>query len=43
MTGLSHLDSNFGSVFSIEAINEPVMDARKAPGFGDCKHASFWS
>ena len=38
MTALSHLDSNFGSVFAIEAVNEPIMDATQTPGYGDCKH-----
>ena len=36
MTSLSHLDPNFGSVFSIEAVNEPIMDATKTPNYGDC-------
>ncbi|KAI0692451.1 glycoside hydrolase family 5 protein [Cytidiella melzeri] len=35
MTTLSHLDPNFGSVFSIEAVNEPIMDASQTPGYGD--------
>ncbi|KAM5534496.1 hypothetical protein V8D89_011828 [Ganoderma adspersum] len=35
MTGLSHLDPNFSSVFSIEAVNEPMMDANDTPGYGD--------
>jgi len=35
MTVLSHLDSNFGSVTAIEAVNEPIMDARQTPGYGD--------
>jgi len=34
MTTLSHLDSNFGSVFAIEAVNEPIMDASKTPNYG---------
>lgn len=34
MTVLSHLDPEFGSVFAIEAINEPIMDATKTPNYG---------
>ncbi|KAF9779204.1 glycoside hydrolase family 5 protein [Thelephora terrestris] len=34
MTFFSHVDPDFESVFSIEAINEPLMDASKTPGFG---------
>ena len=36
MTTLSHLDSHFQSVFAIEAVNEPIMDATQTPGYGDC-------
>ncbi|KAK7686302.1 hypothetical protein QCA50_010526 [Cerrena zonata] len=35
MTALSHLDPDFGSVFAIEAVNEPIMDATQTPGYGD--------
>ncbi|KAI0642029.1 glycoside hydrolase family 5 protein [Trametes meyenii] len=35
MTALSHLDPSFGSVFAIEAANEPIMDANQTPGYGD--------
>ncbi|KAN0088223.1 glycoside hydrolase family 5 protein [Tylopilus felleus] len=35
MTSLSHLDPSFGSVFAIEAINEPIMNATLTPGYGD--------
>ncbi|KAJ3487873.1 hypothetical protein NLI96_g3230 [Meripilus lineatus] len=35
MTALSHLDPTFGSVFSIQAVNEPIMDANQTPGYGD--------
>ncbi|KAF9224170.1 glycoside hydrolase family 5 protein [Gyrodon lividus] len=35
MTTLTHLDPTFGSVFAIEAINEPIMDASKTPNYGD--------
>ncbi|KIK57091.1 glycoside hydrolase family 5 protein [Collybiopsis luxurians FD-317 M1] len=35
MTALSHLHPDFGSVFAIEAINEPIMDATQTPGYGD--------
>lgn len=34
MTSLSHLDPNFASVFAIEAVNEPIMDADQTPGYG---------
>jgi len=36
MTALSHLDPNFGSVAALEAMNEPIMDASKTPGLGEC-------
>jgi len=35
MASLSHLDPDFGSVFAIEAVNEPIMDATQTPGYGD--------
>ncbi|KAH9851872.1 glycoside hydrolase family 5 protein [Lenzites betulinus] len=35
MTTLSHLDPAFASVFAIEAVNEPIMDATQTPGYGD--------
>ncbi|EUC58893.1 glycoside hydrolase family 5 protein [Rhizoctonia solani AG-3 Rhs1AP] len=35
MTTLAHIDPDFSSVFSIEAINEPRMDANLTPGYGD--------
>ncbi|KAI0766145.1 glycoside hydrolase family 5 protein [Trametes elegans] len=35
MTTLSHLHPDFASVFSIEAVNEPIMDASQTPGYGD--------
>ncbi|KIK98196.1 glycoside hydrolase family 5 protein [Paxillus rubicundulus Ve08.2h10] len=35
MTALTHLDPTFGSVFAIEAVNEPIMDASQTPGYGD--------
>ncbi|KAH9166732.1 family 5 hypothetical beta glucosidase from glycoside dehydrogenase [Lactarius sanguifluus] len=35
MTALSHLHPNFKSVFSIQAVNEPIMDASKTPGYGE--------
>ncbi|KAH7909702.1 glycoside hydrolase family 5 protein [Hygrophoropsis aurantiaca] len=34
MTALSHLDPAFGSVFAIEAVNEPIMNATQTPGYG---------
>lgn len=36
MTALSHLDTDFGSVVAIEAVNEPIMDAASTPGYGSC-------
>lgn len=36
MTTLTHLDPAFSSVFAIEAVNEPAMDATQTPGYGDC-------
>lgn len=36
MTGLTHIDPAFRSVFSIQAVNEPTQDATKTPGLGDC-------
>ncbi|KAI0794399.1 glycoside hydrolase superfamily [Fomes fomentarius] len=35
MTALSHLDSDFEAVFSIQAVNEPIMDSSRTPGYGD--------
>ena len=37
MTLLSHCHPSFESVFSIEAVNEPIMDATQTPGLGKCK------
>ncbi|KAG2072055.1 glycoside hydrolase family 5 protein [Suillus decipiens] len=34
MTTLSHLDPDFGSVFAIEAINEPITNATFTPNYG---------
>lgn len=39
MTALSHLDSDFGSVVAIEAINEPIMNATETPGYGGCMYS----
>jgi hypothetical protein len=36
MTALSHLDPAFSNAVAIEAINEPIMDASKTPGYGNC-------
>lgn len=36
MTTLAHLDPTFGSVFAIEAVNEPIMDAAQTPDYGEC-------
>jgi hypothetical protein len=41
MTAFSHLDPDFDSVFAIEAINEPITDASKTPGFGTCQSSHF--
>lgn len=41
MTTFSHLDPAFNSVFSIEAVNEPIMDATQTPGYGDCMPLIF--
>jgi hypothetical protein len=38
MTALSHLDPNFGSVFAIEGINEPITDAAQTPDYGTCMY-----
>ncbi|KAI0731003.1 glycoside hydrolase superfamily [Earliella scabrosa] len=35
MTALSHLDPDFEAVFSIQAVNEPIMDGSLTPGYGD--------
>ncbi|KAI0047138.1 glycoside hydrolase family 5 protein [Auriscalpium vulgare] len=35
MTALAHLHPNFESVFAIEAVNEPIMDAAMTPNYGD--------
>ncbi|THH08906.1 hypothetical protein EW146_g8839 [Bondarzewia mesenterica] len=35
MTALTHLHANFASIFAIEAVNEPIMDASQTPGYGD--------
>ena len=37
MTFMSHLHPQFNSVFSIEAVNEPIMNATQTPGYGDCE------
>ncbi|KAI0734016.1 family 5 hypothetical beta glucosidase from glycoside dehydrogenase [Fomitopsis betulina] len=34
MTSLVHLDPAFSSVFAIEAVNEPIMNADETPGYG---------
>ena len=41
MTGITHLDPDFGSVFAIEAVNEPIMNADQTPGYGNCKYISL--
>ena len=40
MTFFSHVDPDFESVFAIEAINEPLMNATLTPGLGQCGHLS---
>ncbi|CAE6350407.1 unnamed protein product [Rhizoctonia solani] len=35
MTRMVYQDPDFSTVFAIEAVNEPVMDATKTPGYGD--------
>lgn len=35
MTAISHFDVDFWGVWAIEAVNEPIMDANKTPGYGD--------
>jgi len=34
MATLSHADTAFSNVVSIEAVNEPIMDANQTPGYG---------
>ncbi|KIK57089.1 glycoside hydrolase family 5 protein [Collybiopsis luxurians FD-317 M1] len=34
MTTISHLHPAFSSVFAIEAVNEPIMDAAQTPNYG---------
>jgi hypothetical protein len=36
MTTLSHVDPNFSTVVSLEAINEPIMNGDDTPGLGEC-------
>ena len=40
MTFFSHVDPDFESVFAIEAVNEPLMDANLTPGYGQCTSTS---
>ncbi|EUC58895.1 glycoside hydrolase family 5 protein [Rhizoctonia solani AG-3 Rhs1AP] len=35
MTAMIHLDPDFASVFALQAINEPTMNAEQTPGYGD--------
>ncbi|KAL4266664.1 glycosyl hydrolase 5 (cellulase A) family protein [Pleurotus pulmonarius] len=35
MTGLAHLDPMFKGAVSIQAVNEPIMDATLTPGYGE--------
>jgi hypothetical protein len=41
MTYLSQCHPSFGSVFAIEAVNEPLMDATQTPGLGECKSCAL--
>jgi hypothetical protein len=41
MTSLAHLDPAFSTVWAIEAVNEPEMDASQTPGYGDCEPPHF--
>lgn len=36
MTALTHLDPDFSDVVAIQAVNEPIGDSTKTPGYGDC-------
>ena len=36
MTALAHVHPAFESVFSLQAVNEPLMDANQTPGYGEC-------
>lgn len=36
---MAHVDPSFNTVFAIEAVNEPLMDATKTPGYGGCEFA----
>jgi hypothetical protein len=40
MASLTHLDPAFSSVFAIQAVNEPIMDATQTPGYGSCAATS---
>ncbi|CAE6448081.1 unnamed protein product, partial [Rhizoctonia solani] len=35
MTALTHIDPDFSTVFAIQAVNQPLMDAQKTEGYGD--------
>ncbi|KAG9224177.1 hypothetical protein CCMSSC00406_0006845 [Pleurotus cornucopiae] len=35
MTGMAHLDPMFKGAVSIQAVNEPIMDATLTPGYGE--------
>ncbi|KAG7093045.1 hypothetical protein E1B28_009339 [Marasmius oreades] len=35
MTALAHTDPVFSTVFAIQAVNEPIMDASMTPGYGE--------
>lgn len=41
MAYLSHTHPAFETVFSIEAINEPLQNSLETPGLDKCKHQAF--
>ncbi|THH28373.1 hypothetical protein EUX98_g5821 [Antrodiella citrinella] len=41
MAAITHLHPDFGSVFSIEAVNEEIMDATQTAGYGDSVQMNF--
>lgn len=40
MTYLSHTHPAFSTVFTLEAVNEPVQNAQQTPGLGRCAYFS---
>jgi glucan endo-1,6-beta-glucosidase len=41
MAFLSHVHPVFETVFTIEAVNEPIQDANQTPGLGRCEFYIF--